>query len=1367
MKLFKKIVIILPLSVVLLLLNDTLINALSSCSSLWNSTCTESCSSISSSRAYCVTEADDSPLCKDCPDEKEYIHCIVGAYDASTCFYRDYYVGGGYTCKRYGDYCTKSIDATYPNGSSCLPCCTPSCPTNCSYTCPSGYISTNNSCAVTTSVSCSLGSDGCGGSCGSKSYTCYLVETNVAPSMPSSVSIIVDGVTYDLSTNSATPTRIKLPSTASNVQVSVPTTTFPSTSDGGGYAFKGFNDGVNDEWSAITTCTPTSCSGVDGEDFFIQNTTNTQNFDPTSQKILKVLKEKSDGKIAGMYYTKDKCDSDKRYSLPIEGYYIVDTIPSHDNTIDITNDTTAKNCTSNTYTGLEINNPLKFNTTITDSDSNSEIEALIIWFSKDETTPSLVDITETYTQSNTNDFGVMIRKNAGSWNSPRIYSTNADNTWRLLTAADKIAVQNLTITEESSVTISFGLEFKPTSNNPSGLYNVYGAGLDSYMINNKVVDQSRMTDFFNWGIDLVNPSVDEITQQIVDVSNFLLTWEASESESSLKEVVLNGYRTGEQINSRIELFAPPTYEDSKGYIDAIPIPPEAEIGIMGDHDASWEFVDIATYNDLFTAGWFNNNWLYRKPVTISNSTGVTRSNEDVLITLDTKELIDNGRLQSDCGDLRFLDNNDTTRLSYWIENGCNTTNTNIWVRVPSLPSAGKTIYMYYSNPAATNGTEVWNGEVTMLADAACPQGWVRNSAFDNRIPYGATTYGSTGGSSSHHHYLNPPVTLSIGNTTKLPSAGTVITTASTKHPLTPSGVLKRTSHSHSVTVSDTNVNSLPPYRTMVFCKKAGIDVQTGLIAMFKSSTLQSGWTRFSALDGRYPYGGVTYGAIGGSDSHTHSLMLNVSSSGNKLDARSGTARTAVQPSHTHSTTYTVTNASHIPPSIRMVFAKNTGSNDLTNTVLMTNSLPPIGWSTFSTLTSRYPVGSATYDSSVIGSSNHNHLWSAEFPSITTPVTISSTEGESYAVSSHSHPVLNMPMPSVDNLPSYTSTIFTTRKDTEIVSIGPELRKGETWPLVGVTDLKNVTSKINIGDNEGGAINMYVTAYDQACNYNSDFDNIDLNPWLTAKGGTVYSTSGITNSAKDVAGLPDLEDVFENLTSEELDTGTELISARNDILPELLHPELKAVRALNIYDSNDRKTYWFDHFKDKLDSNKVATATKIATPTSSCPSGICYVYSTEDITIANGFECTSKILVMSEGNITINPDITSSSTNTGCIFLAKENIYIGAGTYKTGSNTNVHYDYIDAYLMAQGQIIFNLVDIDKSIRDGIEIHGGLVAFGNGLTTDSAIDVLRNLKLLNVSNPTIVTSYDYKYPNIATLFFGVEAPIYKQEIGFKSF
>lgn len=45
---------------------------------------------------------------------------------------------------------------------------------------------------------------------------------------------------------------------------------------------------------------------------------------------------------------------------------------------------------------------------------------------------------------------------------------------------------------------------------------------------------------------------------------------------------------------------------------------------------------------------------------------------------------------------------------------------------------------------------------------------------------------------------------------------------------------------------------------------------SGLIALF-AGACPSGWTRFGALDGRFPIGGASYGSTGGSAIHTHSL----------------------------------------------------------------------------------------------------------------------------------------------------------------------------------------------------------------------------------------------------------------------------------------------------------------------------------------------------------------------------------------------------------------------------------------------------------------------------------------------------------------
>ncbi|RIB35321.1 MAG: hypothetical protein BXU00_02210 [Candidatus Nanoclepta minutus] len=103
------------------------------------------------------------------------------------------------------------------------------------------------------------------------------------------------------------------------------------------------------------------------------------------------------------------------------------------------------------------------------------------------------------------------------------------------------------------------------------------------------------------------------------------------------------------------------------------------------------------------AQWWDTNWKYRVPITIKENSGSSLTNYQVNITIDTQSLISAGKMRSDCGDIRFTDANGNP-LSYWIEsNTCNTQNTKIWVKVPSIPANGQvTIYMYYGNPSATS-----------------------------------------------------------------------------------------------------------------------------------------------------------------------------------------------------------------------------------------------------------------------------------------------------------------------------------------------------------------------------------------------------------------------------------------------------------------------------------------------------------------------------------------------------------------------------------------------------------------------------------------------------------------------------------------
>ena len=104
-------------------------------------------------------------------------------------------------------------------------------------------------------------------------------------------------------------------------------------------------------------------------------------------------------------------------------------------------------------------------------------------------------------------------------------------------------------------------------------------------------------------------------------------------------------------------------------------------------------------------GWLQ-GWRYRRAILIDNTKNANAlSDYQVPVTVNTAALIAEGKMMSDCRDIRFTDSDGQTPLPYWIESGVNTASTLVWVKVPSIPaSSTKTIYMYYGNPLATSGT---------------------------------------------------------------------------------------------------------------------------------------------------------------------------------------------------------------------------------------------------------------------------------------------------------------------------------------------------------------------------------------------------------------------------------------------------------------------------------------------------------------------------------------------------------------------------------------------------------------------------------------------------------------------------------------
>jgi hypothetical protein len=127
------------------------------------------------------------------------------------------------------------------------------------------------------------------------------------------------------------------------------------------------------------------------------------------------------------------------------------------------------------------------------------------------------------------------------------------------------------------------------------------------------------------------------------------------------------------------------------------------------------------------SAWWNASWGKRAPVTITYS-GSDLTDWDYQVKVDVTYDFD---MRSDFGDIRFVDSNDSSELKYWIETKTDSTSAVFWVKVPSIPNGGKTIYMYYNNGSestTSSGTETFDYfedfESFSTGDVDGQYGWV-------------------------------------------------------------------------------------------------------------------------------------------------------------------------------------------------------------------------------------------------------------------------------------------------------------------------------------------------------------------------------------------------------------------------------------------------------------------------------------------------------------------------------------------------------------------------------------------------------------------------------------------------------------------
>jgi len=105
-----------------------------------------------------------------------------------------------------------------------------------------------------------------------------------------------------------------------------------------------------------------------------------------------------------------------------------------------------------------------------------------------------------------------------------------------------------------------------------------------------------------------------------------------------------------------------------------------------------------------TKDWANYDFSARKAITIANNSGTVLTNYQTAIAVAYETA-----MQADFDDIRFYDAS-KNELNYWLETKTNSTLAKFWVKVPSIPVAGTTIYMYYGNSSVgtlSNGNNVF------------------------------------------------------------------------------------------------------------------------------------------------------------------------------------------------------------------------------------------------------------------------------------------------------------------------------------------------------------------------------------------------------------------------------------------------------------------------------------------------------------------------------------------------------------------------------------------------------------------------------------------------------------------------------------
>ncbi len=143
----------------------------------------------------------------------------------------------------------------------------------------------------------------------------------------------------------------------------------------------------------------------------------------------------------------------------------------------------------------------------------------------------------------------------------------------------------------------------------------------------------------------------------------------------------------------------------------------------------------------------------------------------------------------------------------------------------------------------------------------------------------------------------------------------------------------------------------------------------------------------------------------------------------------------------------------------------------------------------------------------------------------------------------------------------------------------------------------------------------------------------------------------------------------------------------------------------------------------------------------------------DVSIRSGAVCDQQGIIFVEGNLIIEPDLTTRHNQNGCIFVVKGDVIIKTGESKTNTNifTNnpADYDIIEGFFIVDGTFRAELDNEsgDTFKWDGLMIKGGVYA--------RELDLQRNMNGNgngNLERPAHLFVHDGRYKKIYENSFG---------------